>query len=800
MTENEGASPNPTPAQLQFPHWGAEKAVKLGLPLLFVVILIGVYGLSLVSPGLLDEQFLVDWLKDAPKLQGSSGPGGFLAFPGLDRVDSWGITTRLLLFSFSLLFGKALGLYKFLLLAVHGCATLLTYKICKHICQARIPATIAGLLFALYPLHYEATAWLGGFGSELAGVFFLFSLLIYLQGRQSKMGWGRIALVGIGMLLSVTSSTLIWTGCLAFALFELVQLVFKGNKKESPDLTMCLISILLPVLVAGGCLAAAGTAPDALFPDLRWSSLVSCLRRAFLPINEINLHRYSRNYLLFYAIYPFITLFFLAGSSVLKRAAVYFLLLFALLALPVSGIAMLQSDLYGERWLYAASAPLCMFLACCLSGLTSLRGKLRVPGIAFTTIVSVALAFVFTQNLANEIAANRNAARVLKSVQRSIRIKQEKDHLQRFIIRDFPEKISIVPLYSPRGPVLFDSDMGLLRSNPIPDGRLKEILRSGQLRDSILRWDGDTHSLLNIDLGPEKNAWADKWSVPDLVLRLMPPLAVLKNVSLSPDKTEMLLESNSEVGPMLTFDGSGLNCLDDDYLYIDALIDAPASLAKPQIELHWQTSVTSHYEKRDRFTCVNATTNDKKVHRYLLSLRSNGWTTDGRPTVMALGFPAGARVRLQGMGVCRADKGMIPGLVALKQDIADPLSRRFTAPYFNYPIDEQLGMIALSDNAEALLADYSVADNPLAAGVVVELSCPDKSFLDANSNHLSNQTFKTISCTGQTGRISIPVSSLPAPGVYSLRVIARDTIGGYLGQFSNPICYQVPRKKGGIAP
>jgi hypothetical protein len=780
----------------------AERYIKIGLPLLVLVFLLYVYSFSLVSPGLLDEQYLLAWLKSVFKLHGSSGFGGFLLFQGLDPMDNWGLTTKLFLLVPAFLFGNRLFFFKFILLVLHCLCTFLTYRCSRKIGVGWSASLIAAILFAFYPLHFEATAWLGGIGSELAAAFFLAALYIYLNGRQAPT-WRMIALCGLFMLLALTSSSLIWPGCLAFGLFEIVCLLIPGENKERRDVSLSVISVLVPVILAGVYLACLGGLAAPAANTFSVNDILSFLRRCFLPVNEINWKHYSKEYRFFYILYPFLGISLLGGaclSAALKRTALYSLLLFALLALPVSNMALLSSELYGQRWLYAASAPLCLFLACCIAGLGQLPGKLKIAGNAVTFILALAMAVLFFQNLANEIAANRNVARLLKSVQKSIKIKQEKDNPPFLIVNDLPEKISVSKLYSPTGPVLFDAGSGLMRSNPLPDGRLKDLLREGQLRQCCLRWDKDLHCLLSLDLGPEKSSWPEKMNAEQFAAHIQPPLAYYRNASLSADKSELLLDSNSENGPAVSIDPWELSTLDGDYLCLLARIEAPRLPVAPRIELHWQTRVHPNYEKRQRHSYVEAVLNDGNLHGYLLSLRGSAWTTGGIPTVLTIGFPAGARVRLKEAGLVRAQKYLLPTLTASGQDGADVSRQRFTPPYFNYPVDARLGLVALADRAENLLADYSAADIAGASGVVAELSYPDRQFQDANSNHLSGQTYKTFCFPGRSGRINIPVSGLPGRGVYSLRVIARDDKGSYLGQFSDPVCFQVAGCQGGRRP
>ena len=781
------------------PREPSEDFSTIALPALLFVILLVVYSPALLSPGLIDEQYLLAWLKSAPKLHGSSGISGLMMFPGLAAPDSWGASTKLCLLLLAFFAGKNMLLARCFMLALHGVCSSLVYSCSRHLRLEKAPALIAAILFALYPLHFEAVAWLGGIGSTLATLFFLLALQIYLQARNNTARWVQIAQIGALSLLSITSSALIWPACLAFALVELVYFSMPDESEEPAaprDLSLGLIVLLMPVIITGSYLAAIGGINAAFLPDLRMKYISSFLRHSFIPINEINWKHYSKEYLKYYAFYPFFVLSLLSGiffSRELRRSAIFSILLFFLLALPVVGIACVDSNLYGERWLYPASAALSIFLACGTFGFAKLSSRLGPIGIVGAGILSFVLAIFFGQQLSNENSANRNFARVLKAVQKSLRTKQEKTHLNEYLIADLPEKISVCPQYAPRGPVLIDTATGFVRSNPVPDGRYKELLAQGKLRDESWRWDDRLKTIMPLDISEGKAVWPEKLNADLFAGRMMPAVSFYKNMHMSPDRAELVMESNTAQGPVISIDPSDLSTIDGDYLYLDAQIEAPKSLPAPRVEMYWKTRVHTDYEKRDRFAYANAITNDDKFHRYLLSLRSNGWTTGGLPSLAAIGFPANSHVRLREAGLLRLQKNELPQLKPVLQDCANTDSRRFTPPYYNYPVDAELGLVALSDRAEALLADYSVSETAGATGVSVELSYPNQSFSDANSNHLSGQMYKTFSVKGLSGRISVPIADLPESGVYSLRVIARDSRGVYLGQFSDALCYQVAK-------
>lgn len=793
-SQNSAISSNQSDVQDNLVSLGI--ASRIGIAILLAALLLAVNSSCLISPPLLDEQYLLAWLKAAPKLHGVFGVSGIMSWPGFETADSMGFSIKLILLSFAFIFGKTIFLYKAVMLIAKAASSYLVYLICRKIVPERVTAVLAGFLFAFFPLHYEAQSWLGGIGVEFGTLAFLAAFHLFLLGRHRQKHWMRLAIVGLLMLVSVSCSAIIWPSCIAFALYELCDFAMPDASTKARDLSMTLISLLVPLLPVALYLAASGTISALLLPDFRPDHILSCFRHLFMPINEINWHKYSKEYVVMYVLYGFMLPSLIAGmffSSQLRKLLVFSFLFLAATAVPLIGIAAVDSNLYGERWLFAATVPVCLILAAGISGLSALPGKARLAGLTYAAVLGLVFCVVFFRHLWNENAANCNYARVLRAMQKSMKILHSKENMPILIARDLPEKMSIAPAFSPRGPVVVDPEKGLLRSNPVPDGQLKSLLREKRILNQAWRWENEMKMFIPLDIFTEQAVMPELLNAEQIASRMEPPLMFYKNIHFSDDKSELILESNSENGPVITMSPHELSTVGGDYLYVEAVIEAPAQFTSPRIELHWQTRVHQNYEKRERFAYADAIVNDKIPHRYLLSLRGNGWTTGGMPTVMALGFPAGSKVHLQKMGLIN-DAAL--QIAQLKDGGSTPpdLSRsRFTPPFFDYPLSPELGLFPLSSDAQSFSCDYSVESIDGATGVTAEISYPNKSFDDANSNHLSGQTYKLITQNGKSGRIVVNTSDLMGPGVCSIRVIARSDNGNYLGQFSNPLCYQVPK-------
>lgn len=105
---------------------------------------------------------------------------------------------------------KAWGWHLSTLLA-HASVTLLVLRLALCLLRDRWQAAVAGLVFAVHPIHVENVAWISGAIDPLLSVFFLGSLLCYLQWRdRSSLRWmaGSLLLAFLAMLTKEPGITL----------------------------------------------------------------------------------------------------------------------------------------------------------------------------------------------------------------------------------------------------------------------------------------------------------------------------------------------------------------------------------------------------------------------------------------------------------------------------------------------------------------------------------------------------------------------------------------------------------------
>ncbi|XP_017769506.1 PREDICTED: transmembrane and TPR repeat-containing protein 1-like [Nicrophorus vespilloides] len=92
---------------------------------------------------------------------------------------------------------------------LHAISCLLFTRVCLSVANLKPPfATLAGLLFAIHPIHTEAVTGIVGRADVLASVFFLISLLAYHGMDGQKHGlWISVVFGGLSMLAKETGIT-----------------------------------------------------------------------------------------------------------------------------------------------------------------------------------------------------------------------------------------------------------------------------------------------------------------------------------------------------------------------------------------------------------------------------------------------------------------------------------------------------------------------------------------------------------------------------------------------------------------
>jgi hypothetical protein len=769
--------------------------------LLLLACLIG-YSISLITPPLLDEQALVRSIA-----QPASG-AELLGWTGFDSFDAYGpfLALSMKATTFS---ATNVVLHRIISMLLHAGTACLAMLFLYRLSGLRWLAFGAAMLFALYPLNAEAVNWLGGRGSELAGLLMIGSLVLFQNARGyvlektnsagSEMNWRWLVGSVVLFALALSTSASMWVGAVLILAYETYNWLWRESPSgRRTDPTFVMIGVLSFFVVAAAYIAGTGVYNQLLInmPEFSAKNTGLLLRNVAFPIKQTIWAKYSSQYVVLYVLYvPFL----IASIVAFVRNAAYRKLIaraagwFILAALPAVGYAVTQSSLYGSRWLYAAAVPFCFLEALLLSspyfalaGLAQ-RTIWRRTAFGISALGVTVLSIFFLAHLWNQNSALRAAGRMSTAIQKSAKVIIDKNHFPFLMVREIPACVAVSNLVA--GKTMFVMDAGtLLPAAPfVSDGLLKDALRDGNYRQATVRWVDDYQSLVPIDITPEKNAFADL-DATQIAAKFVPSILHYPQIKLDAEQNLLTLESNSMQGPVMRLSADGLSPIDGDFLWIEAKIDAPPDV-KPTMELYWQTHIHNDYDEKERMNITPVIMNDGKYHRYYIPLRSVAWTTVGNPYLITVGFPAGSKTNVKAMGVLTDSSTLRPQLTI---PATAPGQSANAGAWRNFPAAADLGFHIASRNSGNLILAYDAAKVDGAAAALLEVSQPNKRFPNPNGGAVSSVTLTTRNLQGLTAQFELPLSDL-SNGVYSLRVIGLDKTGAPIGNFSDArICLVIP--------
>lgn len=783
-----------------------QKVFLAFLAFLGLVTFLG-YFRAITAPPLLDEQFVLNWLTNACSRQDGSLVvlRKFLLWGGPDVMDTWGTLTPLSLTFCHWVFGGSIIFHRLAGITLHWLASGMLYVLVRSLYREKTPtlALASALLFALYPLNAEAVSWLGGRACQLSTVFFLACLYFYPRTRcldrdsadcsSSPVQGLNLSKLGISLfffVLSLASSTNMWVGVLVLAVVEATSFMYKPSSQLARQSVACLAPFVVCTIIwlVGG--QWLGFIPVlSLHMTANQSAVWHTLKSILFPINEAIWHGYSREYrFLCFLVAPIVPLLVVActkdrGCRQITGLATAWLFVSLL---PISNLAVANSSLYGSRALYFSAVPFCLLMALALLSLPKLINQLRWLTYSASMVLLMLVVVFYFRHLWKQNSAYKVQGKILKSVQDSMGMVVAKEQLPFLLVRDIPQFVALVPSYKTAGMPGFDGRTHLLAFGSPPGGRLKDALRQGKFRTASLRWDKDFHSLVTLDLSPQQNEWGTRFYGQSLIEKLRPGLMFLPTVSFDEGKQALVLESNSRAGPALGLNSEGLSPLEGNFFYVDAMINTPGQPEHPQIELHWLTRLHSDYDNKERRTCATATVNDGQFHRYFLPLRTIGWTTNGPLVQLMLGFPAGAKVWLKEVGVDSATSRIPSWEIEQSQELTLATSSS-DSPFYNYPTVPELGLGEASDTQKTLVFKYCLANVSQAVSGLIEISKPNQYFANPNGSEIGEEPLRTDVVKLLAGTYEFNLADLPGAGVYSLRIIALDAQGKFVGNFSDAV-------------
>lgn len=389
----------------------------LGGVLIFAACLSAYWG-SLKIGFLLDDYLHLSYCSQAAQGHWQAFFGNFTGnWAGSDLMKSYRPITSLTLLADYLVWGKnAFGFHLTNILLLFGCSTfvsLIALELSEMSSGSRLgaaPAIWAGLLFAAYPLHPEAVAWVIGRVDLLCTLFFLACLFCYLRFRLLKERgylYGSLLFFLLSLLSKEMSVTLPAVITLAELCLPLSRQSAGGNKNSACNLlTRCRYTLPFWILLAiyavfrqsllGTLVGGYGSSG---IKELFGSWKVFCdrqsLAKIILPVNEE---------LPLPAVLPtLLGICYLAAlgsaamrlfSRSLRPAPLMFLSGWAIFALaPTFQIWHIYPNLVGSRLFFLSSAPLSIIIVFLL--LPALDTATRKQAQGITVVATLLLLSLF---------------------------------------------------------------------------------------------------------------------------------------------------------------------------------------------------------------------------------------------------------------------------------------------------------------------------------------------------------------------------------------------------------------------
>jgi hypothetical protein len=842
--------------------------------ILLAVLVFILYLPTLSAPALYDENYLLAWWKNLLQAGLFSHESlTFLGFAGCDLRDATGPYGNLATLIFAALSGGKIALMHFAATSLHlGNCLLLFGTILKVQSLARAnssqstdsnlasfsAAVITALVFALSPLAPEAVSWLGGFpillGTNLSLLAFL--LLCFSASNTEKQTEKRNLIISsIAGCLALLAS--LCSAHLAAVVFFPAVCVYLATRKIVDRQTI--VRKIIVVYLLGATIGALyssfiylGRSPENASnippkiaalkePKVEAQSepqeesqagpggnfltkSLGNISALVIPINKSINKNYNKSFKLSYLLLPAPLIFTLVALmlSAQLRNRIGIALAFTLLYLLLNREGIDRETLTGARWLYPILPTFSFLVASTLASPMfiqwskfedNLIGRIVKSLVCMVLVVCTTLFFIPLAH--TQISSFKSQGKLWTKLSQSIAMLGGKEKSAYLIVRNLPQSLSIAPIISPFEPVLIDTAEKLPRSQNISAGALKDCLRNSNRENKIgnivFHFEKHLVDLIKTDFEVTNQNFTSPLTAQQIAKRVTPPIEFYRGtVKLDGTGENLLLESANTNGAAVRIDCEGLSPVKGDYLYVEAKINGPPLQPHTPVEMHWLTNWNIEWEPRDRKTQVDAFANDNLYHRYFFPLRSTGWTTNGFPSHIMLGFPAGANVAIKAIGISGgetsniAESASVPPAESIMAPPAPLLTaqaslaqsqgkRRFAAFSFNYPDLQELGLTAVYGKDNSLLLNYDASKVESATAVKFEIGLPDSKFKADNAEYPETSS-TTIDQRDNKGTFTLKATDQPiasrtaATGtVFPIRVFALDQSGKIIGRSSDSV-------------
>lgn len=707
-------------------------------------------------------------------------------------------------------------------LAYQTLASIFLFLLCRRMLReygdlpAASAAFFAGAIFAVFPLHPEVASWVIGRVDSVCTAFYLAAFWLFVRALQQSCRWSRAVSLGT-LVISLLSKEMAVTLPAALALYCLTAAPagssIRQRLKFASSKTWIYWAIIGSYLIVRS--AALGTITGGYSGSIGEGLSTSLLKRWFqdgslvrvlFPLNAelFGPKNWLRKALvaLYLAAAASLGARFLwkPASAGLSRFAIFAAAWFALSMIPTYQVWNLTETLQGSRFIYLGTAPLSLLIVLLVFPLGKTLGRnAAVP--RGPTIVAAAILTGFV--ILFGIIAYRNN---LPWAEAGAQVRALRNGIED-LLNQMPADKQLVVLNLPQrhhgAHMLYNAAMlSVLLSPPLSRENLAERVAtfepitygdSGLIVSSRLRryaftpdryvfctFDQNSRQLARVELRPSEielsyNAAALAGAFAEAskggLHRGKPVITPSAGgLAISEPRRPVCL-----VSPVLDLPSTATDFVDVELSLRRSTLGQRPTPA-PVLLLKWSAAAAPSFSAQRCLVMPLAA--DGTSHRYRFAVsQQKQWITCGLIRHIALEFlPGHYTACLSGVRLARGVTEipvLEPDWLTLREDSAGVVRPARSKAGFHY-------------NVSAL---------PGATGAVAELSKPNAWFEHYSGQYrdteLSPFALKRFELTQRQGTFEIPLSELPTPAYYQVRIAGVGADGHVVGYVSDPVNLQI---------
>ena len=685
----------------------------------------------------------------------------------------------------------------------------------------------AAALFGLYPLHTEAVSWITGRVDAVVTAFITGSFYFYLKSRQKESPlWFWLSI--IFMILGLTSKEMTITLPATFVLFELifprstmplkltiVDLIKRVRLAAVSTLPFWIVLVLyfgVRVLALG---TFVGGYDDSLFfisnPQAFIFTWLNGLRLFAEPLNHEIISARALVTKLWDGYLVVAALGAILAAATNQNCIRLFIFLTGWLVLclaPVYKVFAIADDLQGSRLAYVATVPLCMLLTFFVIATTSSAKKAAGeksigPAMLVRNLLAMgflAVAFhVLTINNSAWVYAGNEANAIRSAL---IKLYDEVEGDPQVLFVGLPDQVhgayicrNALPgmTHTPQLQRDIVNTISVDRFEPVfPFALIKKSLYDNRAKIKIFRWDTDDKSFHKVDLEAVGHYPQDKtltFTGKDLSSVLTPSNPDTCTFNWRGEANLEVQGNDKKLGrPEVRFEPGILPCFALEFVRVTMHnLDTPGTAAdtktadkiksyadKEGADLLYTNDLVNKFELKCRTHTSIGKPDAKGAITLIFPLRSfPEWSLGGKCHDLLLRLPHGSHYSINKVEIVPAAE----------------LSPKVTFANCGYLGSK--GFLHLASSEPKQVVDYDASTIPGATGVMVETTRTNLLFEEQNGDTLSKVARSLDMQEGAKGQVTFKREDFPSPGMYQIRLFAKDKNGDRIGQASDHVVLAV---------